>query len=265
MKRPQRMLHSLLTGMVVVGFLAVTAQAEPPRTSAIKTVRKVSSRAADTSSPASKASPGSKASARSGNSDEKRLEPISKERAAAAVRFARKHHPELAKLLEELRKSNDRHFQAGLRPLTRDAERLAKMLERKDERYPVSLDLWKLDSRIRLEIARLSMSPDVDFEPRLRPLMEQRRAARLRLVQMERQKTAERLAKYDEELKTLQSTADSLVDSEIERLKKMMTARARAKGSRPATSQDTASANPKRKPSKPKTSRTANLPATSAD
>lgn len=265
MKRPHRMLHSLLAGMVVVGFHAVTTQAEPPRTSAKKPVKKASGREAADSPSASRASSSSKASARSGNSGEKRLEPISKDRAEAAVRFARKHHPELAKLLEGLRKSNDRHYQAGLRALTRDAERLAKMGERQDERYPVSLELWKLESRIRLEIARLSMSPDEDFEPRLRPLMEKRQTARVQLVKMERQRTAERLAKYDDELKTLQSRSDGLVGSEIERLKRMMAARARAKNSRPQTSKDTAATSPKRKPSKPRTSGPANLPTTSAD
>lgn len=255
------MLHSLLAGMVVVGFLAGTTLAEPPRTSTKTPLNKDSGREAATS----KASSSSKATARSRNSVEKRLVPISKERAEAAVRFARKHHPELAKLLEGLRKSNDRHFQVGLRVLTRDAERLAKMSERKDERYPVSLELWKLDSRIRLEIARLSMSPDEDFEPRLRPLMEKRQAARVQLVKMELQRTTERLAKYDEELKTLQSGLDGLVGSEITRLKKIMTARVRLKGSREATSKATAAASKTRKLSKSKASRPAHSPTTSAD
>ena len=255
------MLHSLLAGMVVVGFLAVTTLAEPPRTSTKNPLNKNSGREAATS----KASSSSKASARSRNSVEKRLVPISRERAEAAVRFARKHHPELAKLLEGLQKSNDRHFQAGLRALTRDSERLAKMSERKDERYPVSLELWKLDSRIRLEIARLSMSPDEHFEPRLRPLMEKRQAARVQLVKIELQRTTERLAKFDEELKTLQSGSNGLVGSEIERLKNMMTARVRANNSRPQTSKDTAAATPKRKSAKSKASRPANSPTTSAD
>jgi len=265
-KRSQRMLHSLLTGMIVVGFLSLTSFAEPPRTAGKKATKKAAARdAAASASEAKTPTQARSSSPKSGNGADKRDVTISKERAEAALRFARKHHSELAELLEGLRKSNGRHFQAGLRVLTRDAERLEKMVDRKDERYPVSLNLWKLDSRIRLEIARLSMTPDVDFEPRLRPLMEKRRAARLRLVQMERKKTAERLAKYDAELKMLQSRPDGLVGSEIERLKKMMTARARTKGSRPAASKDTASATPKRKPSKPKTSRPAKLPTTSAD
>lgn len=259
MKRSQRMLHSLMTCTIVVGFLSLTSLADPPRTPEKRTAKTADSgRSAKTPSAA-------KVSNRNNNTVTKRDAPISKERAESAVRFAEKHHPELAELLDGLRDSDSRNFQAGLRVLTRDAERLEKMVDRKDERYSPSLELWKLDSRIRLEIARLSMSPDVDFEPRLRPLMERRQAARLTLVKMERQRTAERLAKYDEELKMLLSRSDGLIGSEIDRLKKMMTARARAKGPRPSTSKETASATPKRKPSKPKTSRPENSPTTSAD
>ena len=139
------------------------------------------------------------------------------------------------------------------------------MLEREDERYPVSLELWKLDSRIRLEIARMSMSPDEDFEPRLRPLMEDRQTARIRLIQIERLRTAERLAKYDEQLKTLQSPSSDLVGSEIERLKKVVTAQARTKVARPQTPKESTSATAKRKPSNEKSSRSADLSATSSD
>ena len=101
------MLHSLLAGIVVVGFLAVTTLAEPPRTSAKRPAKKNASRATTSPTSASKSPASSKASTRTGNSVEKRPEPISKERAEAAVRFARRHHSELAKLLEGLRKSNE--------------------------------------------------------------------------------------------------------------------------------------------------------------
>ncbi|MFT5325950.1 MAG: hypothetical protein ACI8P0_003824 [Planctomycetaceae bacterium] len=266
MKRSQRMFYFLVAGAVVVGFLSMTTFAAPPRAAGKKATKKAA--AHDAAASASEAKPPTEArssSPRGGNGLDKRDVSISKERAEAAMRFARKHHSELAELLEGLRKSNGRHFQAGLRVLTRDAERLEKMVDRKDERYPVSLNLWKLDSRIRLEIARLSMSPGEDFEPRLRPLMEERQLARVRLLQMERRRSAERLAKYDEQLKTLQTGSDDLVSSEIERLKKTVALRAKAKSSRTPTSKETASATAKRKPSNAKTSRAKNLPTTSAD
>ena len=266
MKRSRRMVQFLVAGAVVVGFLSMTTFAEPPRTSGKKTTNKAAARDAGTSESESETATASRSSSpRNGNSLDKRDAPIGKERAEDAMRFAREHHSELAELLEGLRKSDGRHFQAGLRALARDAERLEKMVDRKDERYPVSLELWKLDSRIRLEVARLSMSPDEDFEPRLRPLMEKRQAVRVQLLQRERRRSAERLAKYDEQLKTLQAGSNDLVGAEIERLKKTVVLRAKAKNSRPQTSKETASATAKRKPSNSKTSRSKNLPTISAD
>lgn len=263
MKQSQRVLHLLVAGAAVAGFLSVTTFADPPRTVERKPAKKAAVR--DARPPASDTKSVSRSAAsQNGSSVEKREAPISKDREDAAVKFARDHHPELAELLEGLREADKRNFQAGLRALTRDAERLEKMVERNDERYPVSLELWKLDSRIRLEIARMSMSPDEDFEPRLRPLMEERQSARVRLIKMERLRTAERLAKYDEQLRTLQSESDDLVGAEIDRVKKLVAAQARTKD-RPQTSPETASATPKRKPSNSKTSRSTDLPTTSSD
>jgi 2-oxo-4-hydroxy-4-carboxy--5-ureidoimidazoline (OHCU) decarboxylase len=271
-KRPQRMLQFLLAGAIAVGALSVTTFADPPRTTKTPAKAKPSKTAGRGSATADRntSSAARAASPKAGSSlTDKRDVPISKEREAAAVRFARKHHPELADLLgwlsKSTRKSDKRNFQAGLRALTRDAERLGKLAERKDDRYGISLDMWKLDSRIRLEIARLSMSPDEDFEPRLRPLMEEWQITRVRLIQLERKRLAERVVKYDEQLKTLQSEPDKLIGSEIEALKKLVASRARTKGSRQQTSKNTDSATPKRKPSKSKTSRSSNSPHTSAD
>ncbi|MDA0919126.1 MAG: hypothetical protein O2945_08650 [Planctomycetota bacterium] len=271
MKRIQKALYFLFAGAAIAGFLSVTTFAEPPRTVARKPAKKVTDRESVPSAANQKTENRSRSedaqsgAAQSGSSAEKREAPISKDREDAAVRFARGHHPELAELLEGLRETDPQNFQAGLRALTRDAERLGKMLERKDERYPVSLELWKLDSRIRLEIARMSMSPGEDFEPRLRPLMENRQAARVRLIQMERLRTVERLAKYDEQLKTLQSQSTDLVGSEIERLKKVVAAQTRTKVTRPQTPKEPTAATVRRKPSSSKTSRSADLRSTSSD
>lgn len=272
MKQSPFLIHSLLGSAIVVGCFAMTTFADSAVAPEKRPAKTKSENDAETSPKrdSKTETAAAKSSKKSGNTGQRDVA-IGKERAEAAVKFARKHHPELAELLEGLQRSDDRNYQAGLKVLTRDSERLKNMGERKDERYPLSLELWKLDSRIRLEIARLSMSPDEDFEPRLRPLMEKRRDARIQLVRMERRKTAERLAKYDEQLKTLESKSDSLVGSEIDRLKKLMTARSRTKSSRPQTSKNTAStdstetATAKRKPSKSKTSRPANLPTTSAN
>jgi hypothetical protein len=208
-------------------------------------------------------------------SADSQTEPVSQVREAAALLFAHEHHPELATLLESLRQADVRNFQAGLRGLTRDAERLAKLEERSDERFPDSLELWKLGSRLRLEVARLSMSPGEEFEPRLRPLMEQQQAARIRLLRLERKRLAERIARTDEELKKLKGGPDKLIALEIERLQKLVAFKARGKGTRPSSAKGstktTAPASKSRsetadaKTPKRKTTRSKTTPTTSVD
>ncbi len=57
----------------------------------------------------------------------------------SALGFARAQHPELATLLDALRRSNQPAYQAALRDLSRDAERLNKLAERDADRHQLSL------------------------------------------------------------------------------------------------------------------------------
>ena len=53
--------------------------------------------------------------------------PLSAEREAEALAFAREHHPELAVLIEKLRKDNRRQFDQALRQLSLDRDRLVRL------------------------------------------------------------------------------------------------------------------------------------------
>lgn len=278
-----RSIPALVLGLlIVVGPLTAMILADPPRNAGTDSSQKATRAKA---TPAKAASPGVRKSDKSTATTNTRKTgtksaalqpaPISKSREKAAVRFAHQHHPELAELLECLRRSDTRNFQAGLRALTRDSERLAKLAERDDERYSVSLELWKLDSRLRLEVARLSMSPGEDFEPRLRPLMEQQQAARIKLIGLERKRLADRLTKYDEQLRRLNGSPNELITLEIERLQKLVAFRARSKGARPASAKNSTKATAKpsllrtktadARNQKVKTTRTKKTPTTSVD
>lgn len=146
---------------------------------------------------------------------------------AESLTFAREHHPELAQLLDTLRGMDRRHFDDALRDLSRDVERLMRMQDREPDRYPLSLELWKLESRIRLEVARYSTTGNDDFQTRLKPLIDQRREVRVRLLQLDRSKAVERLDRIDEQLATLQSESDKQTAQEINLLRKSVSSKAR--------------------------------------
>ena len=75
---------------------------------------------------------------------------ISPEREAAAILFARENHPELAALLDGLKKNAPREYQAALVDLDRAVERIGKLKDKSPDRHQVELAEWKITSRIRL-------------------------------------------------------------------------------------------------------------------
>lgn len=160
---------------------------------------------------------------------EKRLD--AKSRAAAAA-FARKHHPELARLLTVLRKADTQNYAAALRELAFHADRLGKMAERDDERYAVSLELWKLESRFRLLVARLTMAGEAEIDAKVRPMLVERARLKLELLQLEEKRTVARLERLQEQIAVLSSASDDRIAAEIEKIRRTIVRGQRAKTSR---------------------------------
>lgn len=184
-------------------------------------------------------------------------EPVSEAAEKTALGFARAQHPELATLLDALRRSNQPAYQAALRDVSRDAERLNKLAERDADRHQLSLRIWNLDSRIRLEIARLSMSSDAEVESRLRPMIEERQAARLALLDFDYQRQKERLDKLSEQLTaTRQSSADR-VAAEIDRLQRLIASRSKTRKAASKSSRTRPTTRAKASPAAEKTGDTA--------
>lgn len=173
-------------------------------------------------------------------------EPLSAEAEQRALHFVRAQHAELADLLDALQRSNRAAFQSALRDVSRDIERLARIAERDSERHRLSLLIWNLDSRIRLEIARLSMSSDAEVEARLRPMIEERQAARIALLEVDCQRQQERLEKLTAQLAETRTSAAQHVTAEIDRIQRIIAARSRSRTSaaRPARTRDRKPLNP---------------------
>ena len=169
--------------------------------------------------------------------------PITEEREEAALKFAELHHDELFSLLQTLRKTNNRYYQAGLRELSRETERLARISERDPERYRLSVEIWKLDSRLRLEVARLSMAAVEEIDSRLLPLLEARQAARIELLELDAARARERLKRFDEQLETARDA--ERINQELERLRRTILAKNKTRLSQP---QPSAKSRPATKP-----------------
>lgn len=137
---------------------------------------------------------------------------------SAVLQFAKANHPELAALLDQMRASNPKGYQAALAELTRAHERLQRIQERMPDRYETELGLWKLDSRIRLLAAQSAMSDSGASRGELRELLQERRKLRLARLQDDRARQEARLEKIEASIAELEAGGDDAVDAELEQL-----------------------------------------------
>ena len=160
---------------------------------------------------------------------------ITPERQAAALKFAELHHPELFELVKGLRKARRAAYEKAVRQLYNDSERLARLKERVPSRYELALTEWQLDSRLRLLVARITMSAgDPEMEAQLRELLKKRLEARLALLKLDRERQAARLKKLDEQIEEIEADENAAIDKDLVRIQRSLGVRKRpAPGKRP--------------------------------
>jgi|GEM_PF-383886 len=156
-------------------------------------------------------------------SKSKRVAGFTKEREAAAMTFVRVNHPELAALLEQLKLSDNAEYQRAIRELFVSSERLAQLQERSPRRYADELELWKVNSRIQLLVARLAMMPEADaadspLKNELRPAVEAQVELRRAQLAADIDRATSRLAELQDEARKLDRDQATLVDKRISSL-----------------------------------------------
>jgi hypothetical protein len=139
------------------------------------------------------------------------------EREAAAMEFVRRHHPELALLLENLKKTNAREHQRAVGALFWASERLADIQQRNPELYERELREWKLSSRIQLLVAQIKITSDDEALRRVlrQALLDQWELRSARLAE-ERNKLADRLEKLNQRILELKREQGTLVERQME-------------------------------------------------
>lgn len=148
------------------------------------------------------------------------MQEVTPEREAAALTFAKRHHPELASLLEVLKTRPRDGYDDAVRDLFRTSERLTKLKARSPERYELELQLWKVDSRIRLLAARLVMEDNDELRGQLRELLREKTHVREALLRDDRTKAAAKVEKLDSDIAALRADPETSVDQDLEKLLK---------------------------------------------
>jgi hypothetical protein len=153
---------------------------------------------------------------------------ITPEREAAARTFAQRHHPELIQLLDKLQQDMETRYGQAIRQLYQTSERLARTKERSEGDYELQLSLWKVDSRIKLHAARLSVSRNsraAELDG-LEELLRERVLVRRKIYEREREKLQARIDRVNDSLERL-GDVDRAVARELKAYKSLKPAQTR--------------------------------------
>lgn len=183
--------------------------------------------------------------------------PLSAEREAAALAFAREQHPELAALIEKLRKDNRHQFDRAIRELAQDRERLLRLKKQSPPLYELALAAWKLDSRAHLLAARMTVSQDPALEAELKQVLRDRVDVRLTQLIFERGRLQDRLAVVDKTIEKIEADKQAVADGDLQRIKRSI-----ARSRRPAPKNPTKKLTPdESRPSSPVVAERPRVPA----
>ncbi|MBQ18154.1 MAG: hypothetical protein CMJ65_13635 [Planctomycetaceae bacterium] len=158
---------------------------------------------------------------------------LSKRQIKQALAFARKHHRELARLVERLKTAGKQAaYDKAVAELSRTAERLGRARKSHPDRHEILLNLWKLESEARLLVARSMVRPDSRLDKQLKQTLRERAQLRRQLLTQDRKRSRERIERIESQLRSLEDL-DLAADRELKRLKR--TARISAGSSAKAT------------------------------
>ena len=140
------------------------------------------------------------------------------EREAAALAFVSAHHPELLKVLEQLKDMQLGEYESAIRQLFQTSEQLSRTKDQDEARYHVDLEEWKIKSRIQLLVARAGLSDDESQDQQLHDLLSKQADLRLTRINLERERAAERLKKVEDQLAKIKSDRDVEVERQFTNL-----------------------------------------------
>lgn len=177
------------------------------------------------------------------------------EREAAALSFVEQNHSELLALLKQLNsKKNRKEYERAVRELFRASESLAATYERDPERYAFDLQLWKLESRIRLIAARYAMAREPQMQEslksELRTALNEQLDVRIARSELERSRALKRIERMDAMLEKMRDQGPALVERTLQRLIEP-SSRKTASDTTQAAKGETSKSNPRKPASKP--------------
>lgn len=142
-----------------------------------------------------------------------------KRREEVALAFAKKHHPELEKILRQLRGMDQKEYAKAIRELYRVSERLSLLESRAPHFYQVQLDLWKANSSATLLAARLQLNPgNEDLRQEFRAALERKFETQVRVNAEELARARERVQRLEQNLERLERDGPQMIERQMRQL-----------------------------------------------
>ena len=134
---------------------------------------------------------------------------------AEVMQFLRQHHTELAELLGHLQTNRPADYTRAVRDIWHARERLRQFEKGDRQRYEMELQAWVVQSKIHLVVARLAISDSEALRDELRRLLIEQFDLKVRSTQTDRDRTAERLRRLDQQLQRIADNRAEILEKEF--------------------------------------------------
>jgi len=137
---------------------------------------------------------------------------VTSQQEAEVMQFLRQHHTELADLLGHLQLSRPADYTRAVRDIWHARERLRQFEKSDRDRYELELQSWVIQSKVQLLVARLAMSENEALRDELRQLLAEQFDLKMRTSQIDRDRTADRLRKLEEQLQRMADNREEMLE-----------------------------------------------------
>ena len=148
----------------------------------------------------------------------KRVPGVTRGREAAVLTFVRDHHPQLESLLVYLKKNRSDEYKQAFLELFAQSERLARIQELDEARYDLELAKWKVESRIKLLLARMQMDTNPELLEQLHGEVSEQVRLRIELMKSDRRRMLDRMEKFNQRLERLSANPEQEVQRQLRML-----------------------------------------------
>lgn len=151
------------------------------------------------------------------DSFQKPAQEIDHRRRKELLSFVRENHPELEPLVLSLKEKLPRQYENAIRSIDKSVTQLQAIKNGGNQlRYDQALEYWKLNSRIQLLSAQLSIEDTPARRKQLKRLITKQFDERKNQLIADRQRTTERLARLNETIEKSETGREAEIDQRLE-------------------------------------------------